>query len=163
MGSFCSKCLLYWAQATDFKKKTLIKKTTTSNTNIGLKNKPKNNAVLIDKKIYSKLKSGRLNPERILDLHGLNYEKAYSEVIEFINTSYHHKKRLVLIITGKGRKESENDSFFSDNRRGVLRLSVPKWLESVNCKSLILNITTAHISHGGNGALYVYLKKNHKT
>ena len=114
----------------------------------------------MDKKLFIKLKNGKLKPERILDLHGWSYQKAFSEVIAFITVAYQDEKRLILIITGKGNNEIESDNYFLESRRGVLRQAFPVWLESKELRHLILNVTPAHSIHGGDGAYYVYLKKN---
>ena len=122
-----------------------------------------NNSLMIDKKVFSKLKSGRLKPERVLDLHGVTYDNAQERVLHFINQAYRDEKRLVLIITGKGKKTKEKGDFLI-HRRGIIKQSLPVWLNKGSLKGLILNVSLAHVSHGGSGAYYVYLRKNiHKT
>jgi DNA-nicking Smr family endonuclease len=123
------------------------------------------NGVLLDKKIYYKLKNGRLKPSKTLDLHGLRYEDAKSKVNIFISSAYKDYHRLVLIITGKGKNPNITEGVFENERSGILRQSFPSWLENTTIKPLILNFTSAHLSHGGAGAFYVYLrkKKYHKT
>ena len=115
--------------------------------------------ILLDKKTHSKLKNGRLKPERILDLHGCSYQKALSQVVSFITLAYQDEKRLILIITGKGNNRIDSENYFSESRRGVLKRAFPEWLESKRLSNLILNVTSAHFTHGGDGAYYVYLKK----
>ena len=120
--------------------------------------------LLIDKKVYSRLKKGRLRPSKTLDLHGLKYEDAKSDVLTFIRSAHNENHRLVLIITGKGKYTKKETTYVSNERSGVLRQALPTWLEDDNISSLILNFTSAHFSHGGSGAFYVYLrKKNYKT
>ena len=120
--------------------------------------------LLIDKKVYSRLKKGRLRPSKTLDLHGLRYEDAKFDVLSFIRSAYNDNQRLVLIITGKGKYTKKDTTYVSNEYSGVLRQSLPTWLEDNNIRSLILNFTSAHSSHGGSGAFYVYLrKKNYKT
>ena len=114
----------------------------------------------LDKKVFTKLKNGKLKPERTLDLHGYSYQKAFTKVISFIKLAYQDKKRLILIITGKGSNPSQSENYFLENRRGVLRQAFPIWLEDKGLRPLILNVTPAHYTHGGDGAYYVYLKKN---
>ena len=117
-------------------------------------------SISLDKKVFTKLKNGKLKPERTLDLHGYSYQKAFTEVIAFIKLAYRDKKRLILIITGKGSNLSESENYFLENHRGVLRKAFPNWLENEGLRPLILNVTSAHYTHGGDGAYYVYLKKN---
>ena len=113
----------------------------------------------IGKKVLTKLRGGKLKPEKILDLHGYSYDSARFRVIKFINDAYNDHKRLVLVITGKGNKSKLDEKFSIENKRGVLREAFPHWIESETIKPLVLSIAQAHISHGGNGAYYVYLRK----
>ena len=117
------------------------------------------NGVLLDKKTYYKLKNGRLKPSKTLDLHGLRYEDAKTKVIIFISSAYKDYHRLVLIITGKGKNPDITEGFFDNEHSGVLRQSFPSWLENNTIKPFILDFTSAHASHGGAGAFYVYLRK----
>ena len=68
-------------------------------------------------------------------------------------------KENIMKITGKGNKSKLDEKFSIENKRGVLREAFPHWTESETIKPLILSIAQAHISHGGNGAYYVYLRK----
>jgi len=61
-------------------------------------------------------------------------------------------RRLVLIITGKGRGE---------DGRGVIRTALPGWLETSSLRPRIVRYFEAHSSHGGAGAVYVLLKQRH--
>lgn len=146
-------------------KKSLVKTTISKENQIKRNNvsitetKVPKTSILIDKKLHIKLKNGRLKPERILDLHGYSYEKAFSQVGEFVKLAYRDEKRLILIITGKGNKSVDMESYFLESRRGILRHAVPTWLDSKSLNKFILNVTSAHFTHGGNGAYYVYLKK----
>ena len=115
--------------------------------------------ILIDKKIYSKLQSGQLQPERTLDLHGFTYDRAKSQVETFINRAYLDEKRLLLVITGKGNKSSNSDGFSTNSRVGILKRAFPAWLKTGVLKTLVLNVISSHYSHGGSGAYYVYLRK----
>ena len=114
----------------------------------------------IDKNLYSRLKSGKINPEKTLDLHGLKYNEALNIVRSTIISSYNSHLRLLLIVTGKGRKVDFNNNLNIEPQRGILRKSLPDWLDTNELRPLILNISSAHISHGGSGAFYVYLRKN---
>ena len=135
----------------------------TPNKKIGTQDNFYDDKILIDKKVYSRLKKGRLRPSKTLDLHGLRYEDAKFDVLTFIRSAYNDNQRLVLIITGKGKYTKNDIAYVSNERSGVLRQALPTWLEDNNISSLILNFTSAHFSHGGNGAFYVYLRKNYKT
>ena len=112
----------------------------------------------MDQNTLRKLKRGKLTPEAKLDLHGLTTDQAYKALYSFINNNYKLKKRLVLIITGKGERNYNSEDSFSN--KGVLRKTVPQWLKSPAISGFILDFVQSHIKDGGSGALYVYLKKN---
>lgn len=119
-----------------------------------------NPLVTMDQNTLRKLKRGKLTPEAKLDLHGLTTDQAYKALFSFINNNYKLKKRLVLIITGKGERNYNSKDSFSN--KGVLRKTVPQWLKSPALNGFILDFVQSHIKDGGSGALYVYLKKNKK-
>ena len=115
--------------------------------------------IRIDKKKLSLLKRGKLQPEYILDLHGMNTVIAKKKSIEFIKSNYLDGKRLLLIITGKGK--STRTSFIENgNQIGIIRKSLKSWLYESEMRIKILGIVSSHINHGGEGAFYIYLKKN---
>ena len=115
--------------------------------------------IRIDKKKLSLLKRGKLQPEFILDLHGMNTVIAKKKSIEFIKSNYLNGKRLLLIITGKG-KSSRTSFFENGNQIGIIRKSLKSWLYESEVRTKILGIVSSHINHGGEGAFYIYLKKN---
>ena len=105
------------------------------------------------------MKRGKLQPEFILDLHGMNTVTAKKRSIEFIRFNYINGKRLLLIITGKGK--SLKTSFFeNENDIGIIRKSLKAWLYESDMRAKILGVVSSHIIHGGEGAFYIYLKKN---
>ncbi len=69
----------------------------------------------------------------------------------------------MLVITGKGMAGSRSRDMPFDmsapRDRGVLKRNVPRWLEEPDLRGLIISYTTASIAHGGEGALYVHLRK----
>ena len=115
----------------------------------------------VDKRVSSKMKAGKIDPEATLDLHGYRLTQAKSALRGFLFRAYESKKRLVLIITGKGKPKAEWD--LNLDYRGVLRNEVPVWLEEAPLAGLILSVKKANSKHGGGGALYVYLRKNKST
>ena len=115
--------------------------------------------IRIDKNKLSLLKRGKIKPEKILDLHGLTSVEAKTRVIEFTKINFNLGLRLLLIITGKG-KIKINDSKRVELKTGVLRKSLKSWLYESDLRPYILGIISSHISHGGEGAFYVYLKNN---
>lgn len=112
----------------------------------------------MDAKSFGNLKRGKLKPEATLDLHGMTVAQAHPELNRFILNAYGKQKRLVLVITGKSRAQSDTRIF--GEQRGVLRRQVPHWLTLAPLSSVVLQVQPANIKHGGDGALYVYLKRS---
>ena len=119
--------------------------------------KPPRPSPRMDHGVFRKLKQGKFRPEARIDLHGMTADAAHSELMEFAFRAHASGKRLVLVITGKGRGAADDDPFPS--RPGVLRRSLPEWLGRPPLNSIVQEWTEAHIRHGGSGAFYVYLRR----
>lgn len=111
----------------------------------------------IDRKVHTKLKRGKLTPEARIDLHGMTQDQALPALTRFISNSSARGLRLVLVITGKGRPRPDYGPI--PERPGVLRRNVPQWLRNPILKPLVQEVVQSHISHGGEGAYYVYLRR----
>ena len=96
-----------------------------------------------------------------LDLHGFTLDEANKEIDHLIRQSYKNGTSKLIIVTGKGlHSEHEKDPYVSKDL-GILRYSVPEYIKNNNeLMSMIYEIKTADIEDGGNGAFYIYLKKN---
>lgn len=92
-----------------------------------------------------KIERGLREAEAVLDLHGLNAEEARHQVFHFIRTQSDRGKRLISIITGKGR--------------GVLQTALLHWLNEAPCRQRILARQTAPRQFGGEGAVFLYLRR----
>jgi DNA-nicking Smr family endonuclease len=114
--------------------------------------------VQMDSKAFTKLKRGKLSPEGRIDLHGMTLDRAHPALTRFILNAHKNGKRLVLVITGKGKMRDEGGPI--PVRHGVLRHQVPQWLAMAPLASAVLQVSQAHISHGGGGAYYVYLRRH---
>lgn len=112
----------------------------------------------MDHKTFGKLKRGRLDPEGRIDLHGMTLDQAHPALTRFILSAQASGKRLVLVITGKGKKSDESGPI--PRPRGVIRREVPLWLAAPPLAQAVLQISPAHLRHGGSGAFYVYLRRN---
>ncbi|NIZ11799.1 Smr/MutS family protein [Phaeobacter sp. HF9A] len=112
----------------------------------------------MDEKAFRRMKRGKLKPEGKLDLHGMRVDAAHGALVRFILNGQASDKRLVLVITGKGKDRDEPGPM--PVPRGVLRHQVPQWLSLPPLAQAVLQVTPAHISHGGDGAYYVYLRRN---
>jgi DNA-nicking Smr family endonuclease len=99
---------------------------------------------------------GRQAIDARIDLHGLTQAQAHAALLRFMRTASARGARLVLVITGKGSKDLAR----SENERGVLRRQVPQWLGSPDFRNLVIGFEDAHIAHGGEGALYVRVRRS---
>lgn len=114
---------------------------------------PKSNEV--DRQTARRLKRGQIPIEGRLDLHGMTQTHAFDALSRLIPMAYGQRKRCVLVITGKGTKRSSDAEY----KTGILKQKVPDWLNEAPLKQFVLKIQTAHIKDGGEGALYVYLRR----
>ncbi|MGD1881400.1 MAG: Smr/MutS family protein [Paracoccaceae bacterium] len=112
----------------------------------------------MDKKVFSQLKRGKSKPEARIDLHGMTIDQAHPSLSRFILSAHSEGKRLILVITGKGKQKDQDGPI--PVRLGVLRQQVPQWLSLPPLSSVVLQVTEAHTRHGGGGAYYVYLRRN---
>ncbi|MBK0326023.1 Smr/MutS family protein [Rhodobacteraceae bacterium F11138] len=114
-------------------------------------------ALQMDRKAFGRLKRGKLAPEARIDLHGMTMERAHPALSRFILSSHAKGRRLVLVITGKGNREAQ--AWPAPAQRGILRRNVPMWLAMPPLAQSVLQVQQAHVSHGGEGAFYVYLRR----
>jgi DNA-nicking Smr family endonuclease len=101
----------------------------------------------------SRLAKGRQPIDARLDLHGMTQARAHRALIAFLHRAHGDGATFVLVITGKGRAS------LLEGERGVLRRQVPLWLGLPDLRSLVVGYEEAHIGHGGEGALYVRLRR----
>lgn len=98
---------------------------------------------------------GRHEIDARLDLHGLTQSEAHHVLLRFLRTASARDARLVLVITGKGKAGSHGEG----RERGVLRRQVPQWLSLPEFRDYVVGFEDAHIAHGGEGALYVRVRR----
>ena len=119
-----------------------------------------NYAPQMDRRTDDKLRRGKLPIEARLDLHGMFRETARHTLAQFLREAYTDGKRCVLIITGKGALGASGDSEQDcPPERGVLRRSVPEWLATSPLSDIVIGYYPARAKDGGDGALYVLLKR----
>ena len=111
----------------------------------------------MDAKAFARMSRGKLAPEARIDLHGMTLAEAQPELTGFILTAQMQGLRLVLVITGKGRRGGDDGPI--PQRHGVLKHQVPQWLRQPPLGSAVLQVAEAHFRHGGGGAYYVYLRR----
>ena len=101
----------------------------------------------------AQLSRGRKEIDARLDLHGMTQTRAHRELFGFLQRAHSDGLTFVLVITGKGRAGA-------DPERGVLRRQVPQWLNLPEFRSLVVGFEEAHVGHGGEGALYVRIRRS---
>jgi DNA-nicking Smr family endonuclease len=88
-----------------------------------------------------------------LDLHGLTQAEAHGALLRFLHTAQTRGAKMVIVITGKGR----------GGEIGVLRRQVPFWLALPEFRAIVVGFDEAHHRHGGEGALYLRLRRSRAT
>lgn len=101
----------------------------------------------------SQLSRGKKQIDARLDLHGMTQTRAHHALSGFLQRAHHDGLTFVLVITGKGKLGAESE-------RGVLRRQVPHWLSLPEFRALVVGFEEAHIGHGGEGALYVRIRRS---
>lgn len=103
-----------------------------------------------------KLAKGAALPDFTLDLHGASLDAAHARLDHGLAQARGMGARLVLVVTGKPRPADAADR---GNRRGAIRAKILDWLAAGSHASAIAAIRKAHPRHGGEGALYVVLRR----
>lgn len=114
----------------------------------------------IDHNTMRRFKRGQFPVEAVLDLHGYNENQAFEAVHQFMTQAYLSGKRCVIIVTGKGQSHADEDIFAP---RGVLKNRVPQWLQSDDLRQMILSYIHPSAQMGGEGALYILLRRRRVT
>ncbi|MBL8837420.1 MAG: Smr/MutS family protein [Alphaproteobacteria bacterium] len=102
----------------------------------------------LDRGTEKRLKAGDIPIERRIDLHGMTQAAAHAALDRFVRQAARDGLRLLLVITGKGSASE-----------GVLRRAVPRWLNSGEHAATVLRTAPAQARHGGEGALYVLMRR----
>jgi DNA-nicking Smr family endonuclease len=109
--------------------------------------------VPLDRRSKQRIARGREPIEARLDLHGLNQSKAHAVLSRFVQRAQANGACNVLVITGKGASADPYGS------RGVLKRQVPLWLRLPEFRAYVVSVEDAHSGHGGEGALYVRIRR----
>jgi DNA-nicking Smr family endonuclease len=105
------------------------------------------------RKDKQKLARGHTAVDARIDLHGMTQTQAYGALRRLLQRSQANGAKFVLVITGKGVADA------SRNGRGVLRRQVPMWLVLPEFRRYVLGFEVADTGHGGEGALYVRVRR----
>ncbi len=92
-----------------------------------------------------------------IDLHGRTQNEAHAALLAFLRAAQRDGAKFVLVITGKGLRGDPHRS-----ERGVLKRQVPQWLQLPEFRGYVVGFEAAHIAHGGEGALYVRLRRSNR-
>ncbi len=109
----------------------------------------------LDMLTVGKLQSRQYSPEMHIDLHGLNSEQAFHNLVHFFRGAYLKGARTVLVVTGRGLNSPDGSP--------VLRAKIQQWLTQDPFRRVVLAFCTAKREDGGPGALYVLLRKFRKS
>lgn len=104
----------------------------------------------IDRPTTRKIAKGRIAIDASIDLHAMTQDLAYDRLYAFLADQRSRGARHVLVVTGKGR---------SLGSEGVLKRMVPIWLNGAPFAGLVSGYSSASRHHGGEGAIYVRLRK----
>jgi DNA-nicking Smr family endonuclease len=112
----------------------------------------------LERRLKRRVARGREPIEARLDLHGMTQVQAHGALLRFLRLAQSDGAKTVLVVTGKGSGgRSRNGE--RDGERGVLRRQVPMWLALPEFRLFVVGFDDAHAGHGGEGALYVRLRR----
>ena len=100
-----------------------------------------------------KLSSGKVDPDRVLDLHGYNLDQAWNAIDQTLEEAIARGDRVVLLVTGHHRAGEP------PIQRGKIRAAVHDWLAASRHAGRIAAVRGAHRRHGGGGSLYIILRR----
>ena len=112
----------------------------------------------LGRRLKQRVARGREPIDARIDLHGMTQARAHTALLAFLQRSQADGARTVLVVTGKGSDRGERDPAAP---RGVLKRQVPLWLSLPEFRCMIVGFEDAHVGHGGQGALYVRLRRPH--
>lgn len=104
----------------------------------------------LDRRTDDRLRRGRLRIDGRIDLHGMTQAEAHAALTGYLRRAHHDARRCILVITGKGALSRGG---------GILRAAVPRWINERPLRDIVLALHPAQPKDGGEGALYVLLKR----
>ena len=108
----------------------------------------------LDRRLKQRLARGSEPIDARIDLHGRTQDEAHAVLLRFLRKAQDDGAKFALVITGKGARTRDEWS-----ERGVLKRQVPLWLKLPEFRVYVVGFEPAHVGHGGEGALYVRIKK----
>ena len=120
-------------------------------------NNPNN---LYDKEVNYQNINNKKNKIKKLDLHGFSLNDANVEAKKFIIKSYNSGYKKLIIVTGKGSRSKTSDNPYVSRQMSILKNSIPEYISNdADLSNIIKNISKADVQHGGEGAIYISLKR----
>jgi DNA-nicking Smr family endonuclease len=114
----------------------------------------------LGRRLKQRVARGREPIDARLDLHGMTQQQAHAALLRFLHRAQAGGAKTALVVTGKGlRRSSSGAEHDADSRPGVLKRQVPLWLALPEFRLLVVGFDDAHVGHGGEGALYVRLRR----
>jgi DNA-nicking Smr family endonuclease len=110
----------------------------------------------LGRRLRQRVARGRESIDGRIDLHGLTQSEAHGALLRFLRNAQSDGAKTVLIVTGKGRGGGEPEAA---PQRGVLKRQVPLLLSRPEFRVFVIGFDDAHAGHGGQGALYVRLRR----
>ncbi|MDF0541961.1 Smr/MutS family protein [Sphingobium sp. H39-3-25] len=110
----------------------------------------------LDSTWEKQIRRGALQPDLAIDLHGHTLASAHARLDQLLAEARSVGARTLLIITGKSRNSAQNGDV---RGRGAIRAEIGHWLEAGRHADAIASVRTAHPRHGGDGAIYVILRR----
>ncbi|MCT2559287.1 Smr/MutS family protein [Tsuneonella sp. YG55] len=120
------------------------------------KSQPERAPATLDSHWDRRFRAGAIEPDLTLDLHGHTLDTAYTRLMDGIAQARAMDARVVLLIAGRSRPVEHADRA---GRRGAIRAKVLDWLAASRHAPAIAAIRKAHPRHGGDGALYIVLRR----
>ena len=114
----------------------------------------------LGRRLKQRVARGREPIDARLDLHGMTQQEAHAALLRFLHRAQADGVKTALVVTGKGlRKSSRTDGRDAHSSPGVLKRQVQMWLALPEFRLLVVGFDDAHVGHGGEGALYVRLRR----
>ena len=110
----------------------------------------------LDRRLKQRVARGREPIDARIDLHGMTQSEAHRRLFSFLQRAQADGARIVLVVTGKGGRSRDGEPSVEP---GVLKRQVPNWLSLPEFRSFVLAFEDAHVGHGGQGALYVRVRR----
>lgn len=113
-------------------------------------------AAKLDGTWEKRIRGGNISPDMSIDLHGHSLASAHARLNQAMASAVTNNARILLVVTGKPPKMTEKAGA---SRRGAIRGEIGHWLETGPHAHQIASVRIAHPRHGGDGALYVILRR----